>query len=48
MVFGGGSVKKKVIAAGAKTMMELIPYELDAIKEVVSEKLRLFGSVNKA
>ena len=41
-------MKKKVIAAGAKTMMELMPYELEAMKEVVSEKLRLFGAVNKA
>lgn len=39
---------EKGLAAGAKTMMELMPYELEAMKEVVSEKLRLFGSVNKA
>lgn len=36
------------IAAGAKTVMELMPYELEAMKAVVAEKLRLFGSVNKA
>lgn len=36
------------IAAGAKTMMGLIPYEIAAMKEVVAEKIRLFGSENKA
>ena len=32
---------------GAKSMMELIPYELEAMKAVVREKLELFGSVNR-
>lgn len=32
------------IAAGAKTMMGLIPYEINAMKKVVEEKMRLFGS----
>lgn len=32
------------IAAGAKTMMGLIPYEVNAMKKVVEEKMRLFGS----
>ncbi len=36
------------IAAGEKTMMGLIPYEIDAMKKVVTEKIRLFGSENKA
>ena len=36
------------IAAGEKTMMGLIPYEIDAMKKVVAEKINLFGSVNKA
>lgn len=36
------------IAAGEKTMMGLIPYEIDAMKQVVAEKIRLFGSENKA
>lgn len=36
------------IAAGEKTMMGLIPYEIDAMKKVVAEKIRLFGSENKA
>lgn len=36
------------IAAGAKTMMGLIPYEINAMKKVVEEKMRLFGSVGHA
>lgn len=36
------------IANGAKSMMELIPYEISEMKKVVAEKLNLFGSVNKA
>jgi fructose-bisphosphate aldolase, class II len=36
------------IAAGAKTMMGLIPYEIKAMKEVVAEKISLFGSDGKA
>lgn len=36
------------IAAGAKTMMGLIPYEIDAMKAVVAEKICLFGSDGKA
>lgn len=39
---------EKGLAAGAGTMMELMPYELDAMKKVVAEKLRLFGSINRA
>jgi len=29
-------------------MMGLIPYEIAAMKQVVSEKMHLFGSVGKA
>lgn len=36
------------LSAGEKTMMGLIPYEIDAMKKVVAEKIRLFGSENKA
>ncbi len=36
------------IAAGEKTMMGLIPYEIEAMKKVVAEKITLFGSRNKA
>lgn len=36
------------LAAGAKTMMGLIPYEIAAMKKVVANKIRLFGSENKA
>lgn len=39
---------EKGLSAGAKTMMELIPYEIEAMKEVVREKITLFGSVDKA
>lgn len=35
------------LAAGAKTMLELIPYEIEAMKQVVRNKLELFGSVGK-
>lgn len=35
------------LQAGAKTMMNLIPYEIDAMKKVVAEKMELFGSVDK-
>ena len=35
------------LAAGAKTMMGLIPYEINAMKAVVAEKIKLFGSVNR-
>ena len=35
------------IAAGERTMMGLIPYEIDAMKKVVAEKIRLFGSEGK-
>ncbi len=36
------------LAAGARTMMGLIPYEIAAMKRVVSNKMYLFGSVNRA
>ena len=36
------------IAAGERTMMGLIAYEIDAMKKVVAEKIRLFGSEGKA
>ena len=36
------------LAAGAKTMMQLMPYEIEAMKEVVREKITLFGSIDKA
>ncbi len=35
------------IAAGEKTMMGLIPYEISAMKQVVAEKMTLFGSVGR-
>lgn len=36
------------LAAGAKSMMGLIPYEIEAMKHVVRNKLELFGSVGRA
>lgn len=39
---------EKGLAAGAKSMMGLIPYEIDEMKAVVKEKLTLFGSVGMA
>lgn len=39
---------QKGLEAGAKTMMGLIPYEIDAMKEVVREKIMLFGSNQRA
>ena len=36
------------IAAGAKTLMGLIPYSIAAMKKVVASKMELFGSVGKA
>lgn len=38
---------EKGLAAGAKTLMQLMPYEIHAMKAVVREKIGLFGSVNK-
>lgn len=39
---------EKGLAAGAKTMMGLIPYEIEAMKKVVREKITLFGSLDRA
>lgn len=39
---------EKGLASGAKTMMGLIPYEIEAMKEVVREKITLFGSLDRA
>lgn len=39
---------EKGLAAGIKTMMGLIPYEIDEMKKIVREKINLFGSQNKA
>ena len=36
------------LAAGGRSMCDLIPYEISAMKRVVAEKLELFGSVGKA
>lgn len=39
---------EKGLAAGEKTMMGLIPYEIQAMKEVAAEKIRLFGAAGRA
>lgn len=36
------------LAAGAGSMMGLIPYEIDAMKQVVRNKIELFGSAGRA
>lgn len=36
------------LAAGAKTMMGLIPYEIEAMNQVVRDKMELFGSAGRA
>ena len=36
------------LAAGASSMMALIPYEIGAMKRVVRNKLELFGSIGRA
>ncbi len=36
------------LEAGARTMMELMPYEIEEMKKVVEEKITLFGSKGKA
>ncbi len=39
---------EKGLSEGASTIMQLIPYEIEAMKAVVREKMELFGSVGKA
>jgi len=39
---------EKGLKDGAVSMMGLIPYEIEAMKEVVRNKIELFGSVNKS
>lgn len=39
---------EKGLAAGASSMTALIPYEIEAMKRVVRNKLELFGSVGRA
>ena len=39
---------EKGLQSGAASMMGLIPFEIEAMKEVVLEKIRLFGSAGRA
>ena len=36
------------LKSGCRTLMDLIPYEIDAMKSIVREKMILFGSIGKA
>ena len=44
----GKSGVEEGLRAGAKTMMEVMPYEIAAMKKVVANKIELFGSANRA
>lgn len=44
----GRSGIEEGLAAGARTMMGLIPYEIEAMKRVVRNKMELFGSTGRA
>ncbi len=44
----GKSGIEEGLAAGASSMMALIPYEIEAMKRVVRNKMELFGSVGRA
>ena len=44
----GRAGAEKGLAEGAKTLMQLMPYEIEAMKAVVKNKIELFGSVGKA
>lgn len=43
----GATGIRKGLGEGASSMMGLIPYEIESMKQVVSKKLDLFGSVGK-
>ena len=44
----GKAGAEKALADGVPSMTKMIPYEIDAMKKVVEEKIRLFGSAGKA
>ena len=44
----GKAGAEKAIAEGVPSLTKMIPYEIEAMKKVVEEKIRLFGSVGKA
>lgn len=44
----GKAGAEAALAAGARSLMDLIPYEIEAMKAVVRKKLTLFASVNRA
>lgn len=44
----GKAGAEKALMDGVSSLTRMIPYEIEAMKKVVEEKLRLFGSVGKA
>ena len=44
----GKAGAEKALADGVSGMTKMIPYEIEAMKKVVEEKIRLFGSAGKA
>lgn len=44
----GKAGAEQALADGVTSMTKMIPYEIEAMKKVVEEKIRLFGSVGKA
>ena len=44
----GKAGAEKALADGVSSMTKMIPYEIEAMKKVVEEKIRLFGSAGKA
>ncbi len=44
----GKAGAENALRAGAKSLREMIPYEIEAMKEVVREKILLFGADGKA
>lgn len=44
----GKAGAEKALAEGAQSLTKMIPYEINAMKKVVEEKIRLFGAAGKA
>ena len=44
----GKAGAEMALAEGVPSLTKMIPYEIEAMKKVVAEKIRLFGSVDKA
>lgn len=48
LVKAGKAGAGQALADGAPTLTDMIPYEIDAMKRVSAEKMRLFGSAGRA